>query len=243
MALPAAGSVAYWLTMSSYSQLLGRFPYRARTRDKIVALTFDDGPNPPYTEQIAQILQARGISATFFQVGRSVERYPATTAALVAAGHVVGNHSYSHRFGRCLTPGAQRNEVARTQTILRSVLGRTPLLYRPPWLLRLPPLLGRLRQQGLQPISGVFCHPLEVTQRSAIRIAAAAVRRARPGTILIFHDGVEGRGGNRAATVAAVEIVVDTLLARGYRFTTVDQLLDIPAYADELGQNRLREPL
>jgi len=115
------------------------------------------------------------------------------------------------------------------------------MLYRPPWLLRVPPLLGTLKNQRMQPVSGVFCHPLEVTQWSASRIAAGAIRRARPGRLLIFHDGIDGRGGNRAATVAAVEIVVDTLLARGYQFATVDQLLSIPAYTEQIPGNRKRE--
>ncbi len=241
LAASGALAAAYWLLMSSYSQALGPFPHRSRNPEKVVALTFDDGPNPPYTEQIAQILSARGVSATFFQVGRCVQRHPGTTAALAAAGHVIGNHSFSHRFSRCLLGPSQHYELLRTQEILHGLLGRTPTLYRPPWLLRVPPLLRTLEQQGMHPVSGVFCHPLEVTQWSAARIAAAAIRRTRPGRVLIFHDGVDGRGGNRAATVAAVEIVVDTLRARGYRFVTVDQLLTVPAYTDRGGEHRKRE--
>lgn len=94
---------AYWSFMSPYGQTLGAFPYRARglAGDKVVALTFDDGPNEPYTSQIAAMIADRGVAATFFQVGRCVQRHPEVTRALVLAGHVIGNHSFSHRFTRC----------------------------------------------------------------------------------------------------------------------------------------------
>ena len=83
----------------------------------------------------------------------------------------------------------------------------------------------------LHPVSGVFCHLLEPWQPSAVRIARSAIRKARPGTILIFHDGVEGRGGDRSQTVEAVKITVEELLSRDYKFVTIDELLGIPAYA------------
>ncbi len=235
---PASGAAAticagYWVLMSPFSQLLGSFPYRGAADAKVVALTFDDGPNEPFTTQIVDFLGERGIHATFFQVGRCVQAHPGVTARLAAAGHVIGNHSYSHRFSRCWGRRAQLEEITATQEILRRELGRPPALYRPPWLLRVPPLLVTIRRRSLRAVSGEFCHPLEVFQPAPERLARAAVRKVRPGSILIFHDGFDGRGGNRGSTVAAVKIVATRLLADGYRFTTVDRLLGIPAYLDE----------
>ncbi|MET3807774.1 peptidoglycan/xylan/chitin deacetylase (PgdA/CDA1 family) [Nakamurella sp. UYEF19] len=235
---------AYWLMLSSYSQALGRFPFRgfrpddgrkadsgkAATHQKVIALTFDDGPNEPFTSQIADFLHEHGITATFFQVGRCVARFPDVPAALIEQGHVIGNHSYSHAMGRCVRPAAQRTETAVTQEILTRVTGRTPMLYRPPWLLRTPALFKTLRGHGLQAVSGEFAHAFEVFQPSARRIATRALAKARPGAILIFHDGFDSRGGDRAMTVAATKIVVGALLDQGYRFATVDDLLGIPAY-------------
>ena len=103
----------YWLFMSPYSQVFGRYPYRGDRTDRVVALTFDDGPNEPYTSQIAEYLAGRNIRATFFQVGRCVERHPDTTARLAAAGHVIGNHSYAHAFHAYLVPGRLSREIAR----------------------------------------------------------------------------------------------------------------------------------
>jgi peptidoglycan-N-acetylglucosamine deacetylase len=227
-------AAAYGVLMSPFSQLSGRYPYRARPAERIVALTFDDGPNEPYTSQIADVLASHRIRATFFQVGACVRRFPETTARLAAAGHVVGNHSLTHRFGTYLRPGAFRREVDETQEILRERLGRTPALARTPWLWRQPGLLRMLRRRRLEPVAGVFCHPLEVFQRDGAAMARRAVAQTRPGTILIFHDGFDGRGGDRGETVRAVRLTVEGLLARGYRFVTVDELLGVPAYRSPL---------
>jgi peptidoglycan/xylan/chitin deacetylase (PgdA/CDA1 family) len=210
--------------------MFGTYAWRGRGNERVVAITFDDGPNEPYTSQIAELLRDRGVRATFFQVGRCVARSPATTAALVADGHVIGNHSLSHRFRTYLYPGAFDQEIERTQEILKRVLGREPLLVRTPWLWRQPAILAMFRRRNLTPVSGLFCHPLEVFQIGSARIAREAVSKTRPGTILIFHDGFNARGGIRAETVEAVRMTIDALLARGYRFVTVDELLDVSAY-------------
>jgi peptidoglycan/xylan/chitin deacetylase (PgdA/CDA1 family) len=220
----------YWVFLSPYSQLFGRYPWRGGVGDRVVALTFDDGPNEPYTSQIAQVLKDRGVRATFFQVGWCVQRSPSSTAALVAAGHVVGNHGLSHRFRTYLRWGAFAEEIEHTQQILGQVLGQEPRLVRMPWLWRQPAILSMLARRGLTPVSGLFCHALEVFQVDAARIAARAVAKAGPGVIIIFHDGYNAGGGVRGETVDAVRLTIDGLLERGYRFVTVDQLLGVPPY-------------
>jgi peptidoglycan/xylan/chitin deacetylase (PgdA/CDA1 family) len=224
---------AYWTFMSPYSQAFGRYPYRGERRDRVVALTFDDGPNEPYTSQIADYLSSKHIRATFFQVGRCVERFPETTARIHAAGHVIGNHSLTHEFHAYLMPGRLAREVARTQEILRGRLGRAPALFRSPWLWRQPMLLRTVRRNSLHPVAGEFCHALEVFQPDGARIARRAIAKTRPGSILIFHDGFDGRGGNRSETVRAVQITTEELLRQGYRFVTIDELLGVAAYQED----------
>lgn len=224
-------AASYWALMSPYSQLLGPFPYRAPAPGKVAALTFDDGPNEPYTSQIAEFLDERDIKATFFQVGRCVERHPEVTARLARAGHVIGNHGYSHQFHRCLSRRTLHNEMRQAQQVFLRHLGRQPALYRPPWLLRTPALFAVLRTRSLHAVSGEFCHPLEVFQPAPERIARAALAKVRPGGIIIFHDGFDARGGDRGSTVSAVKLVVNRMSEAGYRFTTVDRLLGIPAYS------------
>jgi peptidoglycan/xylan/chitin deacetylase (PgdA/CDA1 family) len=224
------GLAGYLLFMAPVGQVLGPYPYRGHRTDRVVALTFDDGPNEPYTSQIAAVLHSRGIKATFFQVARCVQRHPETTTRLLEAGHVIGNHSATHRFRTYLLPGRYAREVESTQAILSDHLGRTPVLARTPWLWRTPAVLRTLRHRALFPVAGVFAHAGEVFQPDARRIARRALAKVRPGAILIFHDGFDGRGGNRAQTVRAVELTADALIAQGYRFVTVDELFDIDAY-------------
>lgn len=225
----AVAGAAYWLGMSSYSQAFGHFPYRGATDEKVIALTFDDGPNEPYTSSLADVLKSREVRATFFQVGRAVLRYPDVTRRLVDEGHVIGCHGFTHEFTKYLTRRALTTDVRQAMDVLDSV-GLRPAIYRPPWLLRIPSTGAVLAKEGLQAISGEFCHSLEVFQPRPEMIAGGANAKARPGSILIFHDGWDGHEGNRASTVTAAEMVIDQLRDEGYRFVTVDEMLNIPAY-------------
>jgi peptidoglycan/xylan/chitin deacetylase (PgdA/CDA1 family) len=194
----------------------------------VVALTFDDGPNEPWTGRLLDVLAAKGVHATFFQVGRCAERFPSTTRRVVDEGHVLGNHSLNHAFTGYLRHPGQHEEVARAQEVLHRISGVVPSLYRPPWLCHWPWVLRTVEGAGLQVVSGTFGHPFEVFQPAAARMTAGAVRRVSPGTILIMHDGREARGGDRSQTVASIGPLIDRLRDDGYAFTTVDRLLGVP---------------
>lgn len=224
------GTLLYWLFMSPMSQVFGRYPWHANTHDKVVALTFDDGPNEPYTSQIADFLRKKHIQATFFEVGACIERYPAVTKRLYKDGHVIGNHSVHHRFSDHLKHPSYKQEIRQNQEIINQTIGKRPALFRSPWLLRQPWLLHSVRTAGLHPVSGRFCHSFEVFQPRAERIAKRTLAKVKPGAIIIFHDGFDGRTGNRQQTAQAVEITVNSLLKQGYRFVTISELLDLPAY-------------
>lgn len=229
MTMPAlapitAGAAAYWTLASPYSQLLGPFPYRLVTSEKVIALTFDDGPNEPYTSQLAELLAESDVPATFFQVGANVERAPEVTRRLAEDGHLIGNHSWSHQVQRCVGEKVIREETVRTQDLLTSVLGRSPTFCRPPWLLRTPAHFRIWEELELQPVSGELCHPLEVAQPPAKVIADGAARLTRRGSILIFHDGYNARGADRSETIAAVRLLIPRLRDQGYRFVTVERL-------------------
>jgi peptidoglycan/xylan/chitin deacetylase (PgdA/CDA1 family) len=228
-AILAAG---YRAVFGSRSQAFGPFPYRGDTADRVVALTFDDGPNEPHTSTLLDVLASRSVHATFFQVGRCADRFPAVTQRVVRDGHVLANHSLDHSMRSYLTDPSQRHQIDAAQTVLHDISGRWPALYRPPWLCHPPYVLRSVRARRLQVVSGTFGSPLELIQPPARVLAAGAARRARSGSMLILHDGREARGGNRAETVTAVGPLIDRLRARGYRFTTVDQLLGVEPYLD-----------
>lgn len=223
-------TLTYRAVFGSRSQWFGAFPFEARTDERLVALTFDDGPNEPHTSRLLDVLAAREVPGTFFQVGRCVERWPAVSQRMVEAGHIIGNHSYSHSFSTYASQPRQREEIQRGQDAIFEVTGHRPVLYRPPWLCHLPWVLRSVSASGSQVVSGTFAHPLEVFQPSPARIAACAARSVRPGTMVIMHDGRDSRGGDRENTVTAVGLLIDRLRDRGYSFGTVDQLLGIAAY-------------
>jgi peptidoglycan/xylan/chitin deacetylase (PgdA/CDA1 family) len=230
--LAATSVLGYQLVFGSRSQMFGAFPFQGDGRRREVALTFDDGPNEPYTSRLLDTLDDRDVPGTFFQVGRCAERFPAITRRVVESGHVLGNHSFSHSFTSYARQPRQRLEIERTQQTLYDIAGVWPALYRPPWLCHFPWVLSSVRTRRLQVVSGTFGHPLEVFQPPAAAIAAGAARRVRHGSILILHDGREARGGPRGESVAAVGPLIDRLRDDGYTFTTVDQLLEVPAYLD-----------
>jgi peptidoglycan/xylan/chitin deacetylase (PgdA/CDA1 family) len=122
------------------------------------------------------------------------------------------------------------SEIRRTQDVISETVQLLPRLYRPPWLVRTPATFACLRRHHLVPVSGTFCHPLEVAQCAPERIAMRAIARATPGRMLIFHDGYNGTGAARTCTLDAVARVIDVLGERGWGFTTADRLLDVEPY-------------
>ena len=230
LGLLLALALLYYLFMSSSSQVFGRYYWKKNTQDKVVALTFDDGPNEPFTSEIANILIDNKVKATFFQVGTCVNKYPEVTKRLYGDGHVIGNHSVHHRFSDHLLHPIYIKEIVDNQKIISRVIGVKPALFRSPWLFRQPLLLGSVKRNGLYPISGTFCHPFEVFQPSGTSIAKRTLSKVRPGSIIIFHDGFDARGGNRAETVLAVKLTVQSLIKSGYKFVLINELLSLPAY-------------
>ncbi len=219
--------IIYYLFFSSESQVFGRFPYRINTREKIIALTFDDGPNPSSTGKILEILAKYNAKSTFFVCGQNVENNPDLTRAISEAGHTLGNHSYSHSFDKYFDGTAFISEITRTQDILKKAVGRAPVLFRPPWLFRYPRLFKTLKANDLRAVSGLFGSELEVFRPSAQLMVNRAMTRLKPGVILIFHDGYNTKGGDRSRTVEAVDLLIPRILENGYRFVTVDDLLNI----------------
>jgi len=219
--------IIYYLFISPESQLFGRFPYRIKTCEKIIALTFDDGPNPSSTGKILKILAKNNVKATFFVCGQNVGSNPDLTRAISEAGHSIGNHSYSHAFGKYFSEASFNSEISRTQDILKTTIGRAPALFRPPWLFRYPRIFKTIKANKLRAVSGLFGSELEVFRPAAKLMVNRAMTKLKPGVILIFHDGYNTKGGDRSRTVEAIDLLIPRILERGYSFITVDELLNI----------------
>ncbi len=214
----------YWLWFSPTSQVFGRFDYRLPTTKKIVALTFDDGPNPPYTNTLLDVLQKHQVRATFFLVGKNLEKYPEIGKKIVADGHQIGNHTYSHSFSKNFNAKSIMRDIEINQNCIEKILGQRPTLFRPPWLFRQPRLLQYVRRNNLVPVSGTFGSEREIFQPPARSMAKRALQQLRPGAILIFHDGYNASGSNRAETVAAIDLLISLIKARGFTFVTLESL-------------------
>jgi len=113
---------------------------RLNTDQRVVALTFDDGPSPPYTDQLLDVLAKHNVKATFFMIGNRIERYPETVRRVIAGGHQVGNHSYSHPLLGFLPPNSVQREIERTDKLLRQVGVTGEIVFRAPVLTRFLPV-------------------------------------------------------------------------------------------------------
>jgi peptidoglycan-N-acetylglucosamine deacetylase len=186
--------------------------------ERVVALTFDDGPNPDATPAILDALGERGVKATFFVLGRHAERWPDIVKRVADEGHAIGNHGYYHRKLHFKSPAYVRDDLTRgTREIERSAnvqptLFRAPHGFRSPWVTAIARSLGQ-RTVGWS--LGVWD-----SDRPGVEvIASRTVDGAKPGAILLLHDG-DGYdpGGDRMQTARAVPLIVDRLLDQGYRF-------------------------
>ena len=217
------GFLAY-ASLSPHSQLAGPQSYRVRTKRRVVALTFDDGPNDQFSLEIAACIERYGGRASFFQVGQNIRRQPEITRQLFDQGHLIGNHSTNHRFSDYLRSGWQQNLV-ETNELITQVTGQAPRFMRFPWLFRTPWLIATAYRLGLQPVAGTFLNVREFKQPDGLKMARQFAAKVRPGDIIIMHDGYNASGADRLQTVRAVAELCRRLQADGYSFVRLDELL------------------
>jgi len=216
--VPGNMAICY-LVFHPRSQLMVRNRSRVESAGRrSVALTFDDGPSSASTEALLEILRRKGVKATFFVIGRRAEDRPDLLRALLADGHAVGNHTYSHPSLFCfLSPRRLRTEIAEGQRAIAEVCGIRPRYFRSPVGLRHPLLSFYLKRAGLEYISWrVRAFDSRVQRPEVIRRRIAG--RAAPGDIVLLHD-------NDCAGVARMlEVLpqlIDDLQERGFEFVLV----------------------
>jgi len=196
--------------------------------DNRVALTFDDGPNSTATVPIRDELDARGLKATFFVVGRAVAARPDLVRALVERGHLVANHSWRHDSKAWLDP--RYPELARTQRAAEADLGVCPAFYRAPHGQHTPLLARVVHHHGLTMV-GWDVSAGDWSAHDPGHLADRIVAEARPGSIIDLHDGLDGRvDADRTVLVAALPRILDGLTAKGLQPVRLDELLARPGY-------------
>ena len=203
------------------SWVFGRPIGSVRGRGSVLALTFDDGPNPEATPRILDALAARGVKATFFVLGRHADRWPELVRRVAEEGHAIGNHGWHHRKLHVRGPGYVRTDLTMGTDSIERASGVRPRLFRAPHGFRSPwvtPIAASLGQRTVGWSRGVW----DSAKPGVEAIVRRTVEGTRPGSIMLLHDG-DGYDieGDRRQTAEAVPRILDQLLERGYGFVTV----------------------
>jgi peptidoglycan/xylan/chitin deacetylase (PgdA/CDA1 family) len=191
------------------------------TSQKLVALTFDDGPQPVFTPEILKILARYHVKATFFMIGDRMERYPGAVSAVLNAGDAIGNHTYDHPHIEKDSPSQIARELEKCERVIERLTGRRAYLFRPPRGYADATVMKIAASQGYRVILWWVCadhHDAPTPRQMAQRV----LDRVKPGAIILAHDG---DSGIRWKDVAATPLIIQGLLKRGYRFVTVPELL------------------
>ena len=194
--------------------------WEGRTDERVVALTYDDGPDERDTPQLLEVLARHAATATFFQIGERAELHPELTCAVAAAGHQVAIHGYRHRAFPLEVSAALRAQLAHTQRLLAQLTGREAATIRdvrPPFGLYTPAVLAALAAWGYRPVMWSVV-PFHWLQPAAPSISQAT-GGARPGTVLVLHESLAG-----PPVAALSEAIIPRLKDAGFRFISVDAM-------------------
>jgi peptidoglycan/xylan/chitin deacetylase (PgdA/CDA1 family) len=221
------------LARSRTFQLFGTLVAATHPRDSDDALTLDDGPVGELADSLIDVLRVHGAHATFFVTGGELAASRDAGAKLVAAGHELGNHTYTHRRMVLVTPGRIREEVERTDSLVRAAGQRGPIWFRPPFGYKLVGLPRYLASTGrttvMWSIEPDSYSDVAATPEGIVR---HVLDRVRPGSIILLHPWYPSRVTSRAA----IGPLVDSLHARGYRVGTVGALFDASRAANAGGR-------
>ena len=195
--------------------------YQLMGKEKIVALTFDDGPHPIYTPQILDILDQYQAKATFFMIGNRMEQYPDIVREVSARGHLIANHTYTHPYNlRTLSPEKLKWEVDQCQQNMQTIAGQNTYLFRPPRGILNQEIIKIVQDKGYTIVLWGICTFNRKTPTPDM-MATRVIKQAHPGQIVLLHDG---RTDFRWKDVVATRLIVASLSRQGYRFVTLEEL-------------------
>ncbi|BCL33760.1 polysaccharide deacetylase family protein [Nostoc sp. MS1] len=211
----------------------GQTIYQAKLQpnDKVVALTFDDGPGPKNTAQVLEILKKNNIKATFFMVGMMVKYFPQVAKQVADDGHVIGNHTWHHWYRR-MDVATAASEINRTADIIYKTTGVKTTLFRPPGGFLNNGVVDYAKSQKYAVM--MWSDESSDTQRreQPPALIKNVIKGVKPGAIVLMHDG----GGNRSRTVQALPQIISDLKAQGYKFVTIPELLEMQSKQESLAK-------
>lgn len=236
-----AGILAALMLMNSSSTLAGGSPDKAknryyfeergdmiwevRTSQKVIALTFDDGPDPLETGSILEVLHQYDAKCTFFAIGKRIAAYPEVARRVIDEGHELANHTYNHVYFKKPISGRQiQEELELTEQEIVKVSGRHSSLFRPPGGMYDETLVDVSNSMGLKPVLWSWHQDTRDWNRPGVwNISSHVIRNAKSGDIVLFHDHVHGR----SQTKEALKIILPELKKQGFRFVTVSELIQL----------------
>jgi len=224
IAAGAATATAGYQSMAPTAQWYGRTFTGLRRPSKQLALTYDDGPNDPHTLRLLDVLARHEVRATFFLIGRYVQQRPDIVRDLVKAGHVIGNHTFTHPWLTFQSSDRLRAEFDGCKRALADAVGEHSNLFRPPFGGRRQSVLRIARQLGLEPIMwNVTAYDWKA--ESAEYIERNVTSKVRGGDVILLHDGGRNAfGADRSHTVAATDRLIARYKAEGYEFVTIPEM-------------------
>lgn len=188
-----------------------------------IALTFDDGPWPSITSQVLEILKKNNVKATFFLVGKQVQKYPQLVKQIINEGHAVGNHTWSHQY-HLYDEAAAAHEIDDNAALIYKLTGVKTSLFRPPAGILNNGLVAYAQEKKYAAIMwSVDSKDWRNRSFTAQSLLKSVLKEAKPGGIILLHDG----GGDRSSTVKALPELIAQLKKHGYNFVTVPELLEI----------------
>jgi peptidoglycan-N-acetylglucosamine deacetylase len=233
----AAAATAGYQSMAPTGRWYGRAFTGLARGSRQIALTYDDGPNDPHTLRLLEGLAKHGVRVTFFLIGKYVEQRPDLAKEIVNAGHVVGNHTFSHPLLTFKSEAEIRLQLSRCKAALQDVIGEPSNLFRPPFGGRRPAVLRISRQLGLEPVMwNVTGYDWNAPPAAAIERKVA--KQIRGGDVILLHDGGHKQmGADRSQTVIATDHLIRRYEHEEYEFVTIPQMM---AKSASTVRNRLK---
>jgi polysaccharide deacetylase family sporulation protein PdaB len=207
----------------AYYEARGEIIWEVPTKEKVIALTFDDGPDPEHTPQILDLLKQYEGKATFFLTGKKVERFPELTLRELNEGHELANHTFNHTYlGNNVSLSNMKKDLSRADKAIFKTTGQTSYLFRPPGGIYNEKLLKVTRDEGYTIVMWSWHQDTKDWSSPGVnKIVDTVLNHTRNGDIVLFHDYAEGQ----TQTIDALKIILPELKKRGYHLITVSQLL------------------
>lgn len=223
----AIAAVTSMILHSSGAAAVNTHIYAAnRDAGKYVALTFDDGPHPKYTEEILDILKENNAKGTFFVIGMNAESYPELVRREYDEGHEIGNHTYSHPDMNKISVAKALEEINKTQDIISDITGSAPQLFRAPGGIFSDELIGKIEEIDCKPILWSWRQDTRDWSRPTVKyVVSTVIDNLQNGDIILFHD-YNQKG---SPTPDALRIILPKLKEMGYETVTVSELISLGA--------------